>query len=177
MTLLGKALGGAVVPLAAIIASSKLDTAADLNLGYFTHEKNVLSAAAGLATISVLVKEKLPERAESLGALVGESLKSMYEENPIIANVRSVGLMFAIEFFPVNGKPSEIVRNAYFALLRGGVLAMPPKGNVISFSVPLIITEDELLDAIDIIRSTMADLSAYASGRQIKGSGLSAARR
>jgi 4-aminobutyrate aminotransferase len=165
MTLLGKALGGAVVPLAAIIASSKLDTTADLNLGYFTHEKNALSAAAGLATLSVLVDNKLPERAESLGALVGERLKSMYEENSIIANIRYVGLMFAIEFFAsTDGKDSKIVQDAYFALLRSGVLAMPPKGHAISFSIPLIISEEELLVALDIIGSTMADLSANASG-------------
>jgi 4-aminobutyrate aminotransferase len=165
MTLLGKALGGAVVPLAAIIASSKLDTTADLNLGYFTHEKNALSAAAGLATLSVLVDNKLPERAESLGALVGERLKSMYEENSIIANIRYVGLMFAIEFFAsTDGKDSKIVQDAYFALLRSGVLAMPPKGHAISFSIPLIISEEELLVALDIIGSTMADLSAHASG-------------
>jgi len=162
MTLLGKALGGGIAPLAAVIANAKLDTAPELNLGYFTHERNAVSAAAGLATLSVLVDENLPARARELGALVGERLRSIYQvRTPAVVNVRSIGLMFAVDFGQSSDgrQGTELARDAYFAMLRKGLMAMPPKGNTLSFSPPLTIEEGDLLNALAIIDSTIEELN------------------
>ena len=98
MTVLGKALGGTVVPLAAVIADANLDTTPEMNLSYFTHEKNALSAAAGLATLSVLIEEELPKRAVFLQGLIEEALRVRLRATPIVTDFRSAGLMFAINF-------------------------------------------------------------------------------
>lgn len=161
MTLLGKALGGSVAPLAAVIAKSSLDSSPELNLGYFTHEKNALSAAAGLATLSVIVDNKLPDRARILGEMVEARLSALLQNHPIVANVRCIGLMFAIDFdrSSDNRDGIQLAQEAYFALLRRGLLAMNPKANTVSFSAPLVISEDELDSALGIIEATIRDLS------------------
>ncbi len=161
MTLLGKALGGSIAPLAAVIARSSLDTAPELNLGYFTHEKNALSAAAGLATLSVIVENKLPHRAKMLGRKVEARLNALLHQYPIVANVRYIGLMFAIDFDrSTKGKEGiELAKEFYFAVLRRGLLAMSPKANTVSFSAPMVISEEELDSALDIIEATIRDLS------------------
>src|SRR5215470_1821971 len=64
---LGKALGGGLLPLAAVVARSELDVLGDVAIGHFTHEKNPVLAAAGLATLRVIRDEGLVERAHMLG--------------------------------------------------------------------------------------------------------------
>jgi len=161
MTLIGKALGGAIAPLAAVIANEALDTAPELNLSYFTHEKNALSAAAGLGTLSVILDENLPERARSLGAKVATRLDTIKENCAVVANVRCTGLMFAVDFADSGNGRSGIDRaqEAYFAVLTRGLLAMNPKGNTLSFSSPLVISEQELDNALSIIEACIRNVS------------------
>jgi 4-aminobutyrate aminotransferase len=165
MTVLGKALGGTVAPLAAVIANGRLDTTSELNLSYFTHEKNALSAAAGLATLSVIVEDKLPERAGRLGALAEKHLKQLIGELLIVASFRCAGLMFAIDFDGTSvGKTGEqLASDAMYYLLRRGLLAMPPKGKTLSFSVPLIISEMDLEDALGILVEALKHLSRQSA--------------
>ena len=160
ITLLGKALGGAIAPLAAVIADTRLDTTGEFNLSYYTHEKNPLSTAAGLATLSVIIDEKLPERARSLGTLIGARLEEIRKTHRIVANVRSIGLIFAIDFDGSEGgrTGADRAREAYLALLHKGVLAMPPKAQTLSFSAPLVIEEGDLSASLEILDSTTHDL-------------------
>jgi 4-aminobutyrate aminotransferase len=161
MTLLGKALGGAIAPLAAVIANAALDTAPELNLSYFTHEKNALSAAAGLGTLSVILDEKLPERARALGAKVASRLAVIQAQYKVVANVRCAGLMFAVDFADSGGgrTGTDRAQEAYFAVLRRGLLAMNPKGHTLSFSSPLVISEQELDNALHIVEAAIQSLS------------------
>jgi 4-aminobutyrate aminotransferase len=161
MTVLGKALGGTVAPLAAVVASSRLDTSGELNLSYFTHEKNALSAAAGIATLAVIVDNKLPEHSRQLGAVAEKRLERWCEELPIIANVRCAGLMFAIDFDgkSVGKTGDQLANTTLYHLLRRGLLAMPPKANTLSFSVPLIIEEKEFESALGILDEELRQLS------------------
>jgi 4-aminobutyrate aminotransferase len=161
ITVLGKALGGTVAPLAAVIADASLDTTSDLNLSYFTHEKNALSAAAGLATLTIIVEEKLPEQALRLGAVVEKRLKQLIAELSIMGSFRCAGLMFAIDFngTSVSKTGQQLASDVMHHLLRSGLLAMPPKGKTLSFSVPLIISESDLEEALGIIEKTLKHLS------------------
>ncbi len=68
MVVLGKGLGGAVFPMAALIARRDLDVAGDRALGHYTHEKSSVGCAAALATLDVIADEGLLERARTLGA-------------------------------------------------------------------------------------------------------------
>src|SRR5437773_1393548 len=82
MLVLGKGLGGGVFPLAALLAREGLNRAADKALGHFTHEKNPVACAAGLATLQVIEAEKLVERSRSLGAEALERMRAMAGRHP-----------------------------------------------------------------------------------------------
>src|SRR5262249_7970516 len=74
---LATALGGGILPLAAVIARQDLDVAADLSIGHYTHEKNPLLARAGLTMLEILETDGLVERAAKLGALALERLRAL----------------------------------------------------------------------------------------------------
>ena len=67
ITVLGKALGGGIVPIAATIVDARLNVAPEMALGHYTHEKSPVGAAAALATLDVIAEENLVERARTLG--------------------------------------------------------------------------------------------------------------
>ena len=161
MTVIGKALGGAMLPLAAVIASDRFDTTEELNLSYYTHEKNPLSTAAGLATLSVIVEGDLPKRAAWLGEIVSSRLQRLAQRFGVIGNARSIGLMFAVDFLSADaGKTGEqLATDAFYGLLRRGVLAMPTKGYTLSFSAPLNIEKQELEESLNILEETIGEVS------------------
>src|SRR5882724_2657154 len=97
MLVLGKGLGGGVFPLAALLAREGLNRAADRALGHFTHEKNPVACAAGLATLQVIEEEKLVERSRSLGAEALERMRAIAGLHPLIGDVRGLGLLMGIE--------------------------------------------------------------------------------
>ena len=76
MVVLGKGLGGAIFPLAALIARDTLDVGGHMALGHYTHEKNPVACAAALATLEVIIEKNLPERARVLG---GHALQKMHD--------------------------------------------------------------------------------------------------
>ena len=75
MVVIGKGLGGAVFPMAALIARRDLDVAADRALGHYTHEKSSVGCAAALATLEVIEQEHLLDRSRTLGAHALERLR------------------------------------------------------------------------------------------------------
>ncbi len=79
IVVLGKALGGGILPLAAVIARRDLDVAGDLSVGHYTHEKNPLLARAGLTTLDILEQEGLVERASRLGAWALDRLRALVD--------------------------------------------------------------------------------------------------
>ena len=94
---LGKGLGGGVMPFAAVIAGSHLDTVPEKSLGHYTHEKNPVACAAGLAAIRVIERENLAARAGEMGAYAVDRLRSLMERHPRIGDVRGVGLFLGLE--------------------------------------------------------------------------------
>lgn len=165
MTVIGKALGGAMFPLAAVIASDRLDTTEELNLSYYTHEKNPLSTAAGLATLSVIVEGDLPRQAARLGEIVSLRLQRLAERFGVIGNTRSIGLMFAVDLLSEDTCKTgeQLATDAFYGLLRRGILAMPTKGHTVSFSAPLNIEEHELEESLDILEQTIREVSGRAA--------------
>src|SRR6185312_15268081 len=83
MLVLGKGLGGGIFPLAALIAREGLNVAAEMALGHYTHEKNPVACAAGLATLQVIEDEKLVEHARVLGESSLERMRKMARRHPI----------------------------------------------------------------------------------------------
>src|SRR5215213_8194765 len=93
---LGKGLGGGMLPMAALIAKPELDVAADRALGHYTHEKSSLGCAAALATLEVIEEEGLLTAARELGSHARERLGLMARRHPWIGDVRGIGLYLGV---------------------------------------------------------------------------------
>ena len=160
ITLIGKALGAAIVPLAAVIADQSFDDAPELNLGYYTHERNPYAAAIGQATLEVIVGERLPGRAKRLESLIGQRLAVLAQRHPLIAAFRCIGAHCCLDLVdPADAiAPPDAARRLQYALLERGVLAMPPKGGTLGLSAPLNLTDDELARAFEALDDALTAL-------------------
>ena len=156
MVVLGKGLGGAVFPMAALIARRDLDIAADRALGHYTHEKSSVGCAAALATLEVIENERLLERSRALGAQALERMHELKGRHALIADVRGIGLLLAVELAR-NGAPArhEAEQVMYHCLARGLSFKIG-QGNVLALSPPLVITSDELDNAFTILDAALA---------------------
>src|SRR5207244_3181173 len=94
---LGKALGGGILPIAAVIACPELDVGGAYAFGHYTHEKNPVTARAALTTIEIIEDEGLVANAEKVGAFALERLVGLKERCPVVGDVRGRGLMIGIE--------------------------------------------------------------------------------
>ncbi len=160
MVVLGKGLGGAVFPMAALIARRDLDVAPMLALGHYTHEKSSVGCAAALATLDVLQDERLCERSRTLGARAMSRLRMLKARHPLVGDVRGVGLLLVIELTRPDGAPAlDEAEHTMVECLSRGLSFKVGQGNVLTLSPPLVIAEADLEAALDILD---ASLSAVA---------------
>ena len=160
MTVLGKALGGTAMPVAALIADGRLDSSPELNLGYFTHEKNPLMARAGLITLTVIEKESLVERARALGATVLVRLTELQARYPtLVTGVHGEGLMLSLELAGENesspGSNSLTESIFYRCIEKGVILNYAGYGAALRLSFPLNVHEVDVDLAIKILDETL----------------------
>ncbi|MCB2100214.1 MAG: aspartate aminotransferase family protein, partial [Rhodobacterales bacterium] len=97
LLVLGKALGGGVLPVAAVLARPDLDVAGDWAFGHYTHEKNPVTARAALTTLDIIRDEDLVDNAASVGAWALERLHAMMDRHPLIGDVRGRGFLLGVE--------------------------------------------------------------------------------
>ena len=159
MVVLGKGLGGAVFPMAALIARRDLDLAPMIALGHYTHEKSSVGCAAALATLDVIEDERLLERSRTLGARAMTRLRRLKDRHAIVGDVRGIGLLLGIELIRPDGRPAcdEAERTMYECLSRGLSFKVG-QGNVLTLSPPLVISEAELDAAFDILDAALSAL-------------------
>ena len=165
IVVLGKALGGGVMPIAACIARADLDVAGAYALGHYTHEKNPVSAAAALATLEVIEREQLVENAALVGAYALERLHDMKRRHALIGDVRGRGLLLGLEL--VNDRhlktpaASEAERVLYAAMSRG-LSFKTTMGNVLTLTPPLITTQQQMAQALDILEESLSEVGRAA---------------
>jgi 4-aminobutyrate aminotransferase len=155
---IGKGLGGGILPIAAVIARPELDLGANYAFGHYTHEKNPVTARAALTTIEIIEEEKLVENAAHVGAMALERLLDMKQRLPLIGDVRGRGLLLGIELVksPQSKEPaSEIAEEILYRALDGGLSFKTTMGNVLTLTPPLITTESEMLFALDILEEAI----------------------
>jgi len=150
MVVLGKALGGAMLPVAALLVRPELDVAGHLAIGHFTHEKNPLLACAAATTLAIIEEEGLAERAADLGAHALARLDEMRSRFPVIADVRGRGLLLGVEL--VDGAVAE---RTLYRCLAAGLSFKLTMGSVLTLSPPLTITRAELDGALDILAASL----------------------
>lgn len=149
---LGKALGGGVLPVSAIVADHAIMKVFTPGTHGSTFGGNPLSSAVAVAALEVLEDEKLDQNAEKLGKLFREELSKI--KCPKIVTVRGMGLLNAVVF-----EKGFEAWNVCLALRDAGLLAKQTHGNIIRFAPPLVINEKELRQAIAIIKSVFEKIS------------------
>ncbi|NJM11243.1 MAG: aminotransferase class III-fold pyridoxal phosphate-dependent enzyme [Synechococcaceae cyanobacterium SM1_2_3] len=157
---LGKALGGGILPIAATLCRAELDVAAAYALGHYTHEKNPVTCRAALTTLDIIADEGLVENARRQGESAMQRLQEMKARHPLIGDVRGRGLLIGVELVsdreaktPANDAAEAVL---YRALARGLSFKIS-LGNVLTLSPPLIISEAELNTALDILEICIAE--------------------
>lgn len=152
MLVIGKGLGGGIFPLAALVAREHLDCAQTKSLGHYTHEKNPVACAAGLATIEFIERTNLLQHVRELSDYTLEDLRGLAKEFPIIKDVRGVGLLLGVE---VSGEAERIM---YSALTRGLNFKVT-MGNILTLTPALTITSEEMDRALAILRECFGEVS------------------
>jgi 4-aminobutyrate aminotransferase len=158
---IGKGLGGGIMPLAALIAREGLNVAADRALGHFTHEKNPVACAAGLAVIAEIEERGLVAQAAELGAWALEELRSLQARHPLIGDVRGLGLLMGVELVRDRSTREPAIDEAdavMYECLSRGLSLKTTMGNVLHISAPLIVSRDELGLAIAIIDDSLTEV-------------------
>lgn len=160
---LGKALGGGILPIAAVIADDAWNVAPELSLGHYTHEKNPTTACAALATLDIIESEGLVPRAARLGRYVHEKVASLGSDQPhsCLARARGLGLLLAIELdTSINSENGRSPAHRMVEAARALGVSTSEKGDrAIGFSPPMTVTEAE-------IDWALGQLSASAAGLQ-----------
>jgi 4-aminobutyrate aminotransferase len=155
---IGKGLGGGVMPLAAILAPARLDCAPEAALGHYTHEKSPVACAAGLATLEVIEKEKLIDRAIVLGRRGLERLRAIRERDSFIRDVRGLGCYFGVEIG--GGDPVGSAERLMYRCLKRGLSFKIGGGNVVTLCPPLTIPVEQFDEALSIFEDALSSLKA-----------------
>lgn len=156
MIVLGKSLGGGILPIAAVIARRDLDVMGEFAIGHYTHEKNPVTARAALTTIQIVREEGLAERAAELGAHAMGRMRDLMARSPIVGDVRGRGLLFGVEIVEDRQSRSPARERAeaiYYRCLENGLSFKISAGNVLTLSPPLVISRADLDRALDIVEA------------------------
>jgi 4-aminobutyrate aminotransferase len=158
---LGKSLGGGVAPLAAIHTHAKYDVLQDYSIGHFTHEKNPLSAAAGLAEIEYIEENNLVHRSAEMGDYFLASIRELQGRHPMVGNADGLGLMLGFELLYEGEKNSRAVDAAealLYLAMEKGLAFKCISGNVITLRPALLISREQIDRAIAILDASLDEV-------------------
>ena len=162
---MGKALGGGIMPIAAVLARPELDVAGDFAFGHYTHEKNPVSARAALTTIEIIERDDLVSNAAELGQYAITELKKMQARHAAIGDVRGRGFLIGIELVTnrqTKAPANDLAEDVYYRCLELGLSFKISMGNVLTLTPPLILTRNQLDQALDIIDRSLEMATAQA---------------
>lgn len=149
---IGKGLGGGVVPMAAMLTKDKYNSATQVSLGHYTHEKSPIGCAAALATIRVIEQQQLLQKVRRDAVYMAERLEAMKARLPIIGDFRGIGLLWGIELVEdreTKVRAYDAAEQVMYRCLERGLSFKVSQGNVLQLSPPLIIAREELALAMD----------------------------
>lgn len=153
IVILGKAISGGVLPVSCVLADDEIMLTIAPGEHGSTYGGFPLAAKVSMAALQVVEDEHLAEHAEKLGVIFRKELEEF--QTPFIELVRGKGLLNAIVIKPHNDKEAWDVCEA---MAENGLLAKPTHRHIIRLAPPLVITETELYEALDIIKSTLLSL-------------------
>ena len=151
--ILGKAISGGVFPVSAVLADNQIMEVIRPGNHGSTFGGNPMACAVAMAALEVVRDENLAENAAELGALFRNEMQKLVEESDLVRLVRGRGLLNAIVINDT--EDSSTAWDICMALKENGLLAKPTHGNIIRFAPPLVMTQEQLLDCVSIIRKTL----------------------
>ena len=159
---LGKGLGAGIIPIAAIVARDDFNVADDVALGHYTHEKGTLGSAAALAMLQFIEDNRLLEKVKEDELFMKEQLTALKEKYPLIGDIRGIGLLWGIELVRDRNTKEKAIKESeavMYECLKRGMSFKVSAGNVLQLSPPLIITRDQLKEALSIVETAIASVS------------------
>jgi len=151
--ILGKAISGGVYPVSAVLANDEIMNVIKPGQHGSTFGGNPVAAAVAIAALEVVKEEKLAENAERLGSILRKGLNEIAERNNLITLVRGKGLLNAIVIN--SGEDSDLAWEICLKFRDNGLLAKPTHGNKIRFAPPLVMTEDQIKECLEIIEKSL----------------------
>lgn len=153
--ILGKALSGGVIPVSAVLADDDIMLTIKPGEHGSTFGGFPLAGVVAMAALQVVKDENLVEKADKLGKIFRDEIAKI--DSPMIELVRGKGLLNAVVIKPTNGKTAMDI---CIKMAENGLLAKPTHDHIIRFAPPLVIPEDELMKAIEIIKDTILSFEA-----------------
>ncbi|MDO8942095.1 MAG: aminotransferase class III-fold pyridoxal phosphate-dependent enzyme, partial [Desulfobacterales bacterium] len=163
---LGKSLGGGILPFAGIVTHEQYNTLQHRSIGHYTHEKNALCAAAALAEIEYIAAHRLADHAAELGASALQCLNEMQERQPLIGHVAGLGLHIGIDLIKDRATKERAVDEAeiiMFKCLERGLSFKTIDGNVLTLRPALVITQEEMDRALAILEEAIGEVERGGS--------------
>ena len=150
MLILGKALSGGVYPVSAVLADDEVMLTIKPGQHGSTFGGNPVAAKVAVAALEVVKEENLAERAEKMGEIFRSEMRKIDSE--MVELVRGKGLLNAVVIKPKDGNTAMDV---CLKMAENGLLAKPTHDHIIRFAPPLIISEEQLMDAVEIIKNSI----------------------
>lgn len=158
---IGKGFGGGLVPIAAMVTKDKYNTAEQISMGHYTHEKSPIGCAAALATMEAIEQEGLLEKVKDDSEFVRGKLLEMKGKYPVIGDVRGIGLLWGVELVTdrqTKQRAFDEAEAVLYQCLNNGLSFKVSQGNVIQLSPPLIISRQQLTEALAIFEEAIANV-------------------
>jgi 4-aminobutyrate aminotransferase len=143
---LGKTLGGGLVPFAGIVTKDKYNVLQHRSIGHFTHEKNPLCSAAGLATINYIEKYKLVENSHNMGQYLVQQLLNLKDRFTLIGNIEGRGLHLGVDLVrnrETKERATTEAERIMYECLNHGVALKVIEGNILTMRPSLVINKDD----------------------------------
>lgn len=160
--ILGKALSGGAYPISAVLAAEQIMEVIRPGTHGSTFGGNPMAAAIGMAALDVVREEQLAANAERLGKRFREVLTQFAGTSSVLSEVRGKGLLNAVV---INDSPdSSTAWEICLELMENGLLAKPTHGNIVRFAPPLVMTEGQLDECLEIITKTLRKFEKILAG-------------
>lgn len=167
--ILGKALSGGVYPVSAVLADDDIMEVIKPGQHGSTYGGNPLACKVAIAALEVVKEEDLAQNAYEVGKLFRQEMQKLVAEYDLFVKVRGKGLLNAVV---INDSPdSATAWDFCIALKNNGLLAKPTHGNIIRFAPPLVMSKEQMMDCVEIIRKTLQkfELKLVAGDNELKG--------
>ena len=156
--ILGKAVSGGVYPVSVVMADDDIMNVIRPGQHGSTYGGNPLGAAVAKTALEVVRDDNLADNADKLGRIFREEMQKLVDKHELLTLVRGKGLLNAVVINDT--EDSSTAWDLCLALKENGLLAKPTHGNIIRFAPPLVMTETQLRECVDIIAKTVAKFEA-----------------